>query len=283
VNWQAWVAGGQTVALGTERIWYRVDGAGPTLLFAHGFPTSSHDYAPIIETLATRYRCVSFDLLGFGASSKPRRDYSYALQHEALAKVTAAASVTRAVLVAHDYSVTLGQDFLAGTPTAPFELAGVSFLNGALDPAQHRARPIQRILASRLGRVVGPLLLRRRTVLPALRAVLVRQDALSDDDVWSAVTNHHGLAIQSHLLHYIAERRGRRDALVASLGSAAAPKAFVWGLDDPVSGRHVLEAIRPLIEDAPIRELRGVGHYPQLEAPAEVAEYIDQLASVWLA
>ncbi|MBK6795979.1 MAG: hypothetical protein IPG76_04050 [Acidobacteria bacterium] len=51
MNRQAWVDGGQTTRR-EERIWFRVDGSGPTLLFAHGFPTSSHDYAPIIEHLA---------------------------------------------------------------------------------------------------------------------------------------------------------------------------------------------------------------------------------------
>ncbi len=281
MNRQAWVDGGQTTRLGEERIWFRVDGAGPTLLFAHGFPTSSHDYAPIIEHLAKTYRCVSFDFLGFGESSKPRRAYSYPLQHEVLAKVTTAASITRAVLVVHDYAVTIGQDFLAGTPKAPFILDGVIFLNGAIDPAQHRARPIQRFIASRVGAVLGVPLLNRRTVLRALRAVLVRKERLPEDDVWESITSHDGLAIQPRLLHYIAERRGRREALVAALGKSAAPRAFVWGADDPVSGSHVLDAVRSLVKDAPIRELPGVGHYPQLEAPGEVAAFIDRTAAMW--
>lgn len=278
---RAWVDGGQTTRLGEERIWFRIDGAGPTLLFAHGFPTSSHDYAPVIERLAKEYRCVSFDFLGFGESSKPRRAYRYPLQHEALAKVVQAAAIDKAVLVAHDYAVTLGQDFLAGTPRAPFTLDGVIFLNGGLDPAQHRARLIQRFLASPLGAVLGVRVLGRSTVMNALRGVLVRKDVLPEDDVWASITAHDGLAIQPRLLHYIAERRGRRDALVAALGSSTAPKAFVWGADDPVSGRHVLEAIRPRVKDAPICELRGVGHYPQLEAPGEVAAFIAQTAAMW--
>jgi pimeloyl-ACP methyl ester carboxylesterase len=282
MNRQAWIAGGHTTALGTERIFYRVDGAGPTLLLAHGFPTSSHDWAPIVERLAPRYRCVSFDFLGFGASAKPRRTYSYPLQHEVMAAVVAAAGVTRAVLVVHDYAVTVGQDVLAGTPPAPFALDGVVFLNGGLDPAQHRARPIQRFLASRVGAVLGPPLLNRRTVLRALRAVLVRADRLPEDDVWASIVSSDGLAIQPRLLHYIAERRGRRDALLRSLASAKAPIAFAWGMDDPVSGRHVLDAVRPLIATARVRELPGIGHYPQLEAPDEVAAFIGQTAAAWL-
>jgi pimeloyl-ACP methyl ester carboxylesterase len=282
MNRQDWISGGQTVALGDQRIWYRVDGAGPTLLFAHGYPTSSHDYAPVIVPLAKKYRCVSFDFLGFGASSKPRRAYSYALQHEVLAKVVAAAGVTRAVLVAHDYAVTLGQDFLAQTPRAPFALDGVIFLNGGLDPAQHRARPIQRFLASPLGRWLGPSLMSRRTVIAALREVLVRKERLPADDVWDSIASNGGLAVMPRLLHYIAERRGRRAALVASLGASAVPKAFAWGLDDPVSGAHVLDAVRPLVAAAPMLELRGVGHYPQLEAAEEVARFIDETAALWL-
>jgi pimeloyl-ACP methyl ester carboxylesterase len=226
---------------------------------------------------------VSFDFLGFGASSKPRRDYSYPLQHQALAAVVAAAGVTRAVLVAHDYAVTVGQDLLAGTPAPPFALDGVVFMNGALDPAQHRARPIQRLLATPMGARLGRLVMRRAVVLRALRAILVRGETLPDDDVWESITSGGGLRVMPRLLHYIAERRGRRDALIAALANARVPVGFVWGLDDPVSGRHVLDAVRPLVTGAPVRELPGIGHYPQLEAPDEVAAFIDQTAAAWVA
>lgn len=282
MNRNTWIGGGTHVAFGAEQIWYRVDGAGPTLLFAHGYPTSSHDYAPVIASLAQKYRCVSFDFLGFGASSKPRRAYSYPLQHQVLAKVVERAGVTRAVLIAHDYAVTLGQDFLAATPRAPFALDGVIFLNGALDPAQHRALPIQRFLASRIGDVLGPRLLRRSAVLRALRKLFVRKDRIDEDDAWDAITSSGGLQVMPRLLHYIAERRGRRDALVAALDASAVPRALIWGVDDPVSGGHVLDAIRPRAPKAIFRELRGVGHYPQLEAPEDVARLIDEIVTGWL-
>lgn len=286
MHWHDWIAGGQHLALGSERIFYRVDGNdtdahAPTLLFAHGFPTSSHDFAPVVARLSGRYRCVSFDFLGFGASSKPHRRYGYALQHEVLARVVAAAKVTRATLIVHDYAVTLGQDFLAESPRAPFALAGIVFLNGALDPTLHRARPIQRFLASRVGGVVGPRLLRRGSVLRAFRKIIVRQEAVDDDDVWAAVSHEGGLAITPRLLHYIADRPPRRDALVAALGAGTTPRAFVWGVDDPVSGRHVLDAVRPHVRDGSFHELGGVGHYPQLEAPDDVARVIDVCATSW--
>jgi pimeloyl-ACP methyl ester carboxylesterase len=276
-----WIRGGALTGPAGERIFYRVDGAGPTLLFAHGFPTCSHDYAPLIGLLQDRYRCVSFDFLGFGGSDKPRRTYSYALQHEALARVAVAAGVSEAVLVAHDYAVTVGQDFVGGSRPAPFALKGVVFLNGALDPAEHRARPIQRFLASRLGAAVGPLLLGRRAVLGALRQILVRRDALDDDDVWASITEGGGLAVMPRLLHYIAERRARRDELLRALSQPSVPLAFAWGMDDPVSGAHLMAALQPMLHDAPQRLLQGVGHSPQLEAAAEVATFVDETVTAW--
>jgi pimeloyl-ACP methyl ester carboxylesterase len=274
-----WLRAGHTTTLNRERIWFRVDGHGPTLLFGHGYPTSSHDWAAIITRLRARYRCVSFDFLGFGASSKPRTQYTYALQHQVLERVAAVAQVSRALLVVHDYAVTIGQDFLAEARVPRFSLDGVVFLNGAIDPAQHRARPIQRFLASRIGKVVGPLLVRRRAVMRALDEVVVRCDRLCRDDIWASITDDNGVRTLPHLLHYIAERRLRRDELVASLGKARVPIGFAWGMDDPVSGRHVLDAVRTLVPSAPVRELAGVGHYPQLEAPDEVAAFIDEMAS----
>ncbi len=281
MSYEAWVAGGRRIALGDEHVWYRVDGDGPTLLFAHGYPTSSHDFAPIIAVLAKTYRCVSFDFLGFGASAKPKRDYDYALQHQVLARVTADADVRRAVFVVHDYAVTLGQDFLAGTPRAPFALDGVIFMNGGVDPAQHRARVIQRFLTTRFGRVVGPRIMGRKAVMRSLSAIFARKECLPADDAWAAMSSDDGIAVLPRLLHYMAERRRRRDALIAALASVT-PRAFIWGIDDPVSGGHMLEAIRPHAAGALFRELPGVGHYPQLEAPEEVASFIAETASAWL-
>jgi pimeloyl-ACP methyl ester carboxylesterase len=283
MSWLEWVRGGAFTGSAGERVFYRVDGVGPTLLFAHGFPTSSHDWAKVIGQLAHRHRCVSFDFLGFGASDKPRRAYSYALQQEVLARVVAAAEVSRAVLVAHDYAVTLAQDLVAGVRRSPFDLEGVIFLNGALDPSQHRTRPIQRVLATRLGGLVGPMVLGRHAVLSALRAVMVRPEALDDDEVWAAITAVGGLEVMPRLLHYLAERRARRDELVDALRSPRVPLAFAWGMEDPVSGAHVLDAVAPLPAGAAVRHLKGVGHYPQLEAANDVAAFIDETVTTWRA
>ncbi|MGB6764704.1 MAG: alpha/beta fold hydrolase, partial [Mycobacterium sp.] len=59
-----------------ERVAYRDVGTGETLLLIHGMAGSSATWRAIIPELSKKYRVVAPDLLGHGASAKPRGDYS---------------------------------------------------------------------------------------------------------------------------------------------------------------------------------------------------------------
>jgi pimeloyl-ACP methyl ester carboxylesterase len=50
-----------------------------------------------------------------------------------------------------------------------------------------------------------------------------------------------------------------------AIEQAALPKLFLWGMADPVSGRHISEHLRPQVADVNLVALEDVGHYPQLE------------------
>ena len=45
------------------------------------------------------------------------------------------------------------------------------------------------------------------------------------------------------------------------------PLGFLWALEDPVATTNVLDGLRELRPSAPVIELPGLGHYPQLEDP----------------
>ena len=52
------------------------------------------------------------------------------------------------------------------------------------------------------------------------------------------------------------------------------PLHLVWGLNDPVSGRHVMEKATALLSHAKVTALAGIGHYPQSESPQAVVAAI---------
>lgn len=271
-----WLQSGSYLLVSGRRIFYREEGDGPPIIFIHGFPTSSLDWAPVVHLLRDRYRCITFDMLGFGGSDKPKRSYSYALQLEVLDAVLAATGVRESTLVSHDYGATLGQLALAGRSS--LEVTRAIFLNGGVVPYLHRPLFVQRAIASPLGQILGPLLVHRRAMERSLRKIVVRTHLLDMQEIWTSIAANDGARVVPRLLHYIAERRQMSDALIAALTTARVPLGFVWGLDDPVSGAHVLEWIRANLPASEVLALDGVGHYPQLEAPDEVAQFVATFA-----
>jgi pimeloyl-ACP methyl ester carboxylesterase len=278
-TYEQWLARGQQRVLAGRRIFFVDEGEGPTLLFLHGFPTSSLDFADVIDSLRGRHRCVALDLLGFGASEKPRGvRYSYRQQLAVILALLEALEIREFLVVAHDYSVTLGQELLQRVAERKLlgSLRGVAFLNGGLLPHEHRPLPIQRLLAGPAGPALSRLL-DRSTFGRSLRSILgpgYRLDEATLDAHWQAISRDDGHQLTHELLHYMADRQRHATRLEQALLRSQIPLGFVWGEADPVSGAHVLEQLRRRLPDAEFTSFADVGHYPQIEAPGRVIEAI---------
>jgi pimeloyl-ACP methyl ester carboxylesterase len=281
MTWDAWVRSGRTIRGAGHDIFVRTVGTGPTLLFLHGFPTSSYDYAEVIAQLAASYHCVAFDFLGFGASAKPLIDYSYDLQLQIVEAVVAEEHVERASVIAHDYAVTVGQELLARDleGRAPFAIEGMLFMNGGLVSALHRPIAVQRLLASRLGPVIAPLVFREALFERSMRKIIRRFDHFDVHEHYTTIISNGGPRVIPRLLSYIAERRRRGARWEDAIRRTTRPLSFVWGVDDPISGGHVLEWIRSAAPSATVTALAGTGHYPQLEEPDAVVRAIRSIAT----
>jgi 3-oxoadipate enol-lactonase len=61
----------KTTSVNGCNIHYWMEGAGPDVIFLHGWASSSKMWANLLPQLAADYRCWSLDLPGFGDSDKP--------------------------------------------------------------------------------------------------------------------------------------------------------------------------------------------------------------------
>lgn len=277
---RAWMAAQQFVAVAGQRIAFRrsfdTPGTRPCLILIHGFPTAGFDWAELWAELARDFDLIAPDLLGFGASAKPRgHDYTLVGQADLVTAVAAAAGVRRAHLLAHDYGDSVAQELLARSTLdrePALALESVVFLNGGLFPEAHRARRIQTLLASPLGPLLVRLLDRRRygRSLAAVFAPGRQPSPQQLDDFWTLTAQDGGQYLAHRLLRYLAERRARRDRWVGAMQATRTPLRFVNGSLDPISGAHMAARYRELIPDADVVALDDVGHYPQVEAPGEV-------------
>lgn len=97
---------------------------------------------------------------------------------------------------------------------------------------------------------------------------------------FESVVDGGGARVIPRLLGYIAERRRRADRWQGALERTSQPLAFVWGLEDPISGGHMLEWARKAAPRAVVTAMAGIGHYPQIEDPDTVAAAIESFAAM---
>lgn len=255
-----------------ERIFFRVDGTGEPLLLIHGFPTASWDWYAVWPALSARYRLLTLDMIGFGFSGKPRQfEYSIATQVDLFEAFLAREGVTSYRLLAHDYGLTVAQELLARQRDAKARISSACLLNGGLFPETHRALLTQRLLASPLGPLIAKVS-SYRTFAATMRRIWGTRPP-SDAELrgmWQLVTANGGMAVMPKLIGYMAERRRHRARWVGALVGAELPIRLIDGLDDPISGAHMVARYRELVPRPEVVELAGVGHYPQLEAPEAV-------------
>jgi pimeloyl-ACP methyl ester carboxylesterase len=265
---EQWRAAGHTFEWRGQRIFVRSEGAGEPLLLIHGFPTASWDYHAVWPELVKWYRVLTLDLIGFGLSAKPR-DFAYSIKAQAdlVEALLAREAIARYRLVAHDMGVSVAQELLARR--AP--IVAVCLLNGGLFPETHRPLLTQRLLASPLGPLVA-----RLSTYQTFRGAMIRiwgERRIPESELqsmWQLVSWDGGLAVMPQLIGYMKERKLERARWVGAIVEPPMPVRLINGLEDPVSGAHMVARYRALVANADVVELRGVGHYPQVEAPERV-------------
>lgn len=261
----------------TIRYWTAGDTQAQPLLLIHGFPSASWDWHRLWAPLAERYRLIACDMLGFGYSAKPR-GHAYSLLEQAdLQQALLAHLGERRPLhvLAHDYGDSVTQELIARHQEGQLQLAGCVFLNGGLFPETHHPVRVQKLLLGPLGPLLGRLFSRRKLAQSFARIFGPHTQASEAelDALWQLVAYNNGPAVMHRLIRYMPERRQQRQRWVAAMQATTLPMRVIDGAFDPISGAHMVARYRELIADADTVLLDGIGHYPQLEAPAEVLEH----------
>ncbi len=250
-----------------------------SILLIHGFPTSSWDWTRIWRPLSFKYRLVAMDMLGFGFSDKPDpHPYSIHEQADIVEGLIEQLALGHFHVLAHDYGDTVAQELLArqNAGTGAGRWKSVCFLNGGLFPETHRALLIQKLLLSPLGPLINKLTTRRSFDVSMSRVFGPTTQPSKEelDGFWELINHNNGRHIFHNLIRYMKDRKIHRERWVAALSEAKIPVGLINGSSDPVSGAHMIAHYQDIIgEPHYLKELSAIGHYPQVEAPSEVAKY----------
>jgi pimeloyl-ACP methyl ester carboxylesterase len=282
----AWRQQGETIELLGQSIFVIDSSDGdeslrslPVVLMIHGFPTSSWDWQPMWRALSEHYRLISLDMLGFGFSDKPENfRYSIHAQADFIEALLNAKRVEKVHVLAHDYGDTVAQELLA----RQLENKGVSqwlsccFLNGGLFPETHRALMTQKLLLSPLGKWINRLTGYKK-FCRSFSSVFGPDTKPSEDELqqfWWVINQNNGKHVFHNLITYMRDRIQHRERWVGALQASSLPLALINGTLDPVSGGHMVRRYQELnCRLDYLAELPLIGHYPQVEAPNEVARH----------
>ena len=250
-------------------------GDGTPVLVLHGFPTSSWDFAEAAMLL--QRRAVLFDFLGFGYSDKPH-DHGYSLFEQAdIAEIVARETKLRRVhLWAHDMGTSVATELLARRERGllPLEIASVTLMNGSVHMRMANPTVGQRLLNS----PVGPLFARlsRRPIFYAqMRRIFAKPP--SDEvlgHMWDLLERADGALRLPQIIAYMDERVRFERRWIGALERIDIPVLVAWGVKDPVAKIGIAERLVKETPNADLLSWDDLGHYPQVEDPARVAEAI---------
>jgi putative NADH-flavin reductase/pimeloyl-ACP methyl ester carboxylesterase len=267
--------------VGDTRIFYREtqarDGA-PTLLLLHGFPSSSRQYARLMDALGDRIRMIAPDFPGFGYSSDPPPEYSFDALADAMEGFCEALELDRFALYAFDFGAPVG---LRLAERHPDWIASLVIQNG--NAYEVGLSAMARALAGARREDVGAeQRIRELLTLSGIRGQYL--DGVSHPDQMAP----EGWTLDHHLLESPQRQRIQVDLAFdyrsnvelyprwqTWLRRHRPPTLVLWGRNDPFFLEEGAQAFTEDIPDAEVH-LFDTGHFALEERLSEIAPLVGE-------
>ncbi|MDB5972441.1 MAG: hypothetical protein JWQ90_4891 [Hydrocarboniphaga sp.] len=250
--------------------------AGPeqneeAIVFIHGNPGSSQDWAALVAEAGEFARAVAFDMPGFGHADKPE-DFRYTIDGYAdhLGAMLDELGIRRAHLVLHDLGGPWGMAWTAAHPGA---LASIALINTGVLPGYRwhylaqiwRAPLLGELFQAVATRGAFHLLLKHGNPRGLPREFV---DRMFDD--YDAGTRRAVL----RLYRASGDVGERSEAGIKALRPLNIPALVIWGRHDPYLSVRYAESQRLAFADAEIHVLEDSGHWPMADNPEAVRQLL---------
>jgi pimeloyl-ACP methyl ester carboxylesterase len=256
---------------GYERA-YRMAGHGPAVLFIHGIGDDSSTWLELLLPLTDEFTVIAPDLLGHGASARPRADYSVAAYACGMRDLLAALDIERVTVVGHSLGGGVAMQFAYQFPDRCERLVLVG--SGGIGPGVHpllrlAAAPGADLLLSLIGH--PPV----RTLLRTLSDPLRRMGGMGLGADLDYVVDKYARLLepdsrQSFLrtLRSVVDWRGQVvNMLDRCYLAEGVPTMLVWGSRDGViPASHAATAHRAM-PGSRLEVFEGAGHFPHHSDP----------------
>lgn len=257
-----------------------------TLLLIHGFPESSYSYHAIVDGMLKLFdRIILFDMLGYGWSDKPTKNYSYSLleQADTAFEVWKHFGVNGGHMLSHDMGDSVATEIVArheeGKMPSWFsdDLQSITFTNGSMVLELASLRVAQKILLSSFGHIFSQLT-SFKIFKHQIRSAHGNQNLPAEEikTLWDSNTLQNGQK-KAHLTikYYNDRKQFEKTRWLPALAKTKVPIHICWGTDDAVAKVAMAHYLKDKVcQGATLTIMNGLGHFCQLGSPKKWMEYV---------
>jgi len=98
------------------QIHYQSDGSGKPVLFLHQVPTSSEEFTTVIPFMREKYRAIAMDIIGYGESDKPPRQYNMSDYAQSVIDFLDTLGIKKTSIVGHHTGAAVATEVAASHP-----------------------------------------------------------------------------------------------------------------------------------------------------------------------
>jgi 2-hydroxymuconate-semialdehyde hydrolase len=265
------------IEVGKHRLAFTRTGRGPSVVLIHGIPTHSYLWRKVIPPLAAAgLEVLTFDLLGYGASSKPANaDLGIASQAQYLAEALEKLGWPGGAIAGHDIGGGVAQLFAVNNPEAVSRLVLVDTIAYDSFPEPGIARLKDPAWDGILG---APDFDLRKGLAKGFARGMVHSERVTPELIAAYELPFQG--VNGRLAYLRAARALRTDELASRMDaveSLRTPTLIIWGAEDrfqPLASGARLGAAMP---NARLEVVEHAGHFLPEDAPDTLARLIADL------
>ncbi|MFI5796643.1 alpha/beta fold hydrolase [Streptomyces sp. NPDC051677] len=259
---------------------FRMAGEGPALVLIHGIGDSSATWAGLIPDLARSHTVIAPDLLGHGASDKPRADYSVAAYANGLRDLLTTLGVESATLVGHSFGGGVAMQFAYQFPerTERLVLVSAGGVGREVNPALRLVSLPGAQLALSALRLPGATLQVGLVIrLMKLLDTDLGQDAPDLLHLVDALPDETSRSAFIRTLRAVVDWRGQVVTMLDRCYlTAGMPTMLLWGdRDSVVPVRHAYRA-HEAMPGSRLEIFEGAGHFPFHSDPARFRALVEE-------
>jgi pimeloyl-ACP methyl ester carboxylesterase len=258
LDWAEIQKPGAMVEIDGYGVHYVESGAGPAIIFVHGFGGSTYNFRDQLAALSSESRVVAVDLKGFGYSERdPHTGLAATDQVRMLRSFVEALRIDHAVFVGHSMGGGIVQRYAATYPETVDAVVLAASIRAGQRVQARLPRFIARPIASLIARYVAPRTFRLAYAPGASIDDTVREQSLRPLRVKGTIDG----------LLAMADDRSGDDAV--DLARLRQPVLLLWGDQDRIVPLRTAERIRRDLPQARLVVVHGAGHMLFEERPRD--------------